>query len=150
MVNCLPVVLAMSESFAVLTHNLLEIVISQSDNSNSKLKQEEAILRVKWDGCGSKPFDGHDTLLLNSENLGPTLRLLKQRQGSDMILLELGDSRLLTGQGFPSGDQKGSKREVRKRPNGRNAAEGESRWDQRRGSHGDVMMEGTTPPGLDD
>ena len=151
-VECTPVVVAISESLGVLTHDLIEIVTSQSDNSNL-VQQGKTILTVKWYGCGSRPFDGHDTLLLSNMNLAPTLCLLKQRQRADMILLESGDSEFPTGQGAPGGHQKGSKSE-KKRPEGRNTVRGESvgdwKWDQRRGSLADVMMEGTTPPSVDD
>lgn len=146
-VDCIPVVVAMSEFLGVLTRDLTEIVTNQSDNSNDNVQEEKTRLRVKWYGCGSKPFDGHDTLLLNNMNLASTLRLLKQRMGTDMILLEQGDLGFPAGQGVPGGHQKGSKSEG-KRPEGRNAVRGESGWGQRRGSHGDVMMEGTSPPSL--
>lgn len=131
MMSCIPVVLGFSEFLEGLTRYLLGIF---------NLKQREATLRVKWGGPGALPFDLDDTLLLDTKNLEPTVRLLKQRQGTDMILLEVRGSSLV-GRAGPSGDQKGSKREGKKKQEGRKAVEKETERYQRHSSHSDVAME---------
>ncbi len=131
MVSCIPVVLAFSEFLEGLTRYLLGIF---------NLKQREATLRVKWGGPGALPFDLDDTLLLDTKNLEPTVRLLKQRQGTDMILLEVKGSSLI-GQAGPSGDQKGSRREGKRKQEGQMAVEKETKRYKRQGSPSDVAME---------
>ena len=131
MVACIPVVLGFSEKLEGLTRYLLSVF---------KLKQQNATLRVRWGGPGALPFELDDTFLLDTRNLEPTVRLLKQRQGTDMILLELQGSSLV-GQAAPSGDQRGSKREGKKRQEGRKSVEKESERYQRQSSHSDVAME---------
>ncbi|KAF6221910.1 hypothetical protein HO133_001878 [Letharia lupina] len=142
-VECLPVVIALSEFFEVLAHDLRNMFLSDSNDTN--VQHEQAILKVKWGGSGSQQFDGYDTMLLSSKNLEPTIRLLKQRQGTDMILLEL-NGWYSAGQVDPIGGQKVLRREGRKKQGGRIAPEGESGEKRNSGSHSDVSMEGTSPP----
>lgn len=142
-VEYLPVIMGLAESFGALTRDLIGMSIGRSmdDDNKHKVRQEEAMLRIKWSRSGSETFGGQDTFLLSSKNLEPALRLMKQRQGIDMILLDLTGPPSTPPPVGPSGVQKGSKREGRK---GEEAATGRHQWHS---DCSDYTMEGSTAPG---
>lgn len=107
-VEYLPVIMGLAESFGALTRDLIGMSIGRSmdDDNKHKVRQEEAMLRIKWSRSGSETFGGQDTFLLSSKNLEPALRLMKQRQGIDMILLELTEPPSTQHRSVPAGSRR--------------------------------------------